>query len=236
MGLVCRALFLLVKKAQGRLLVVFRQCRQPSPSHSRSHDLWLELKDQLESQFVRHQNSTYSTRSWPQTTLSSGSIILHYPFLSTLSCLRYLGYTIYANQGYISTSRGWPLYILRPLCITRPAQFSRPRTSHSPLMLDSLLLERRNFRRIIKIRVIARDRTCVMTGSSNVEAPHAKRHQMRSEFSCIVPSAHFPAKYMINLASHRREPSVDRLERQQRYTERNPACGTTAQCIWGPLK
>jgi HNH endonuclease len=27
--------------------------------------------------------------------------------------------------------------------------------------------------------------------------------------SCIVPSTHFPAKYTINLASHRREPSVD---------------------------
>ena len=58
-------------------------------------------------------------------------------------------------------------------------------------------------------RVVARDGTCVMTGTENFQAchivPHAKGHQVcsehllnHSEFSC-------QAKYMVNLANHRHE-------------------------------
>lgn len=75
-------------------------------------------------------------------------------------------------------------------------------------------ISRGNFKR----RVRDRDGTCVMTGSSNVTAchivPHAKGHQVCSEYFSNHPESSFQAKYMINLANHRPEvldPPLDSI-------------------------
>jgi hypothetical protein len=58
-------------------------------------------------------------------------------------------------------------------------------------------------------RVTARDVTCVMTGSTNVQAchvvPHAKGHEVRSEYLWNHSKSSFQAQYIINLTSHRHE-------------------------------
>jgi hypothetical protein len=58
-------------------------------------------------------------------------------------------------------------------------------------------------------RVAARDGTCVMTGTGNVQVchvvPHAKGHQVRSEYLWNHSESSFQAQYIINLASHRHE-------------------------------
>jgi len=58
-------------------------------------------------------------------------------------------------------------------------------------------------------RVVARDGTCVMTGTPNVQAchvvPHAKGHEVRSEYLWNHSESSFQAQYIINLASHRHE-------------------------------
>jgi hypothetical protein len=60
-----------------------------------------------------------------------------------------------------------------------------------------------------RMRVAARDGTCVMTGTSYVQAchvvPHAKGHQVRSEYLWNHSESSFQAQYIINLVSHRRE-------------------------------
>jgi HNH endonuclease len=60
-------------------------------------------------------------------------------------------------------------------------------------------------------RVAARDGTCVMTGTGTPYAqachivPHAKGHQVRSEYLWKHSESSFQAQYIINLASHRHE-------------------------------
>ena len=86
-----------------------------------------------------------------------------------------------------------------------------------PFLLDPDLMDERtsdasyvsssqgNFRQ----RVAARDGNCVMTSTQRVQAchiiPHAKGHQVRSEYLWIHSVSSFQVQYIINLASHRHE-------------------------------
>jgi hypothetical protein len=60
-------------------------------------------------------------------------------------------------------------------------------------------------------KVIARDETCVMTASGIAYAeacniiPHAKGHQVRSNYLLNHSEFSFDTKYLINLANHRHE-------------------------------
>ncbi|KAF8960923.1 hypothetical protein BDZ97DRAFT_1940255 [Flammula alnicola] len=116
-----------------------------------------------------------------------------------LTWLRYLGFTIYGNEGHISTLPGGPeveyyqadippgiyYYVSQLPCLLDPAGMD-DRTSDA----SSISINWRNFEE----RVIARDGNCVMTASRPPMAevchiiPHAKGHQ-----------------YMINLVNHRKE-------------------------------
>ncbi len=75
------------------------------------------------------------------------------------------------------------------------------RTSDS----SAISTDRADFRQ----RVSDRDGTCVMTGTAYVQAchfiPHAKGHQVCSEYSLNHSEFSFQAQYMRNLVSHRHE-------------------------------
>ncbi|KAF8960929.1 hypothetical protein BDZ97DRAFT_2035202 [Flammula alnicola] len=110
-----------------------------------------------------------------------------------LTWLRYLGFTIYGNEGHISTLPGGPEVEyyqadIPPVpCLLDPAGMD-DRTSAT----STISISWRNFEE----RVIARDEICVVTASRPPIAevchiiPHAKGDQ---------------AKYMINLVNHRKE-------------------------------
>jgi hypothetical protein len=57
--------------------------------------------------------------------------------------------------------------------------------------------------------VAARDGNCVVTGTRYVQAchvvPHAKGHEVRSEYLWKHSESSFQAQYIINLANHRHE-------------------------------
>lgn len=154
--------------------------------------------------------------------------------------LRYLGFTIFGNEGRIFSSPDGPEVeyyqsIILPgnyYYVSQGKSFQHPGSSHLPLMLETLLLDpdlmddrisdasydtisHGNF----KQRVTDRDRTCVMTGTAFVTAchiiPHAKGHQVCSEYFLNHSEVSFQAKYIINLTSHRQEvldPPLDNID------------------------
>jgi|ERR1700722_8736468 len=93
-----------------------------------------------------------------------------------------------------------------------------------PLLLDPDLMDDRysgssdvsSSRGNFGARVAARDGTCVMTGSPRFQAchiiPHAKGHEVHSEYLWNHSKSSFQAQYIIRLARHRGQVFVPPLE------------------------